>query len=488
MSAEIPFFVVVGNVNQGKSSIVATLVEDSSIPIDRMPGTTTACTTYEFRVEGEPVFRLTDTPGFQLARQALDWMQKRSKSAADHRQAVIDFVETFGDQVEFVDEVQLLRPILAGASILYVVDASSPPQAASEAEMEILRWTGQAGMALINRTKDRDHSAAWRPILQQFFSVVRTFDAQAASFQDRCELLRSFREVREDWRSLMDKTLAALEKEVSARLLRASSVLARLLIDALARTERLRITDDRPTAEHLEELRRKFEDGLREAEQKARREVEAVFGHQGLVSEEAEVQLLATDLFSEESFRFFGLTRTALAKSGAGLGAAVGGTIDACTGGLSFFTGLITGAAIGACAGYFGGAKLASTWNQKSRMAKQLWPGETGTYVGMGPITNPAFAWVLLDRALLHLGHVQARAHARTDRRLTPVRLGDKLGTVGDWSANERAAFDDLFRRIVKAASRGGSTLGLEPELTVLVHESRLRKIAADRAGGIVRP
>ena len=38
---EVPVFVVVGNVNQGKSSVVATIAEDRGVPIASHPGTTT---------------------------------------------------------------------------------------------------------------------------------------------------------------------------------------------------------------------------------------------------------------------------------------------------------------------------------------------------------------------------------------------------------------------------------------------------------------
>ena len=84
---------------------------------------------------------------------------------------------------EFGDEVALLEPILDGAGILYVVDASSHLEPSNEAEMEILRWTGQPAMALINRVRRRDHAAEWRPTLTQFFHIVREFDAHGAMFR-----------------------------------------------------------------------------------------------------------------------------------------------------------------------------------------------------------------------------------------------------------------------------------------------------------------
>ena len=44
-----------------------------------------------------------------------------------------------------MSERRLLAPILAGASVLYVVDGTHPYRPNYEAEMEILRWTGRPG-------------------------------------------------------------------------------------------------------------------------------------------------------------------------------------------------------------------------------------------------------------------------------------------------------------------------------------------------------
>src|ERR1700682_4497831 len=81
---------------------------------------------------------------------------------------------------EFVDERKLLAPILSGANILYVVDGTRPFRRNYEAEMEILRWTGRPGMALVNRIGEEDPSAEWRRALDQYFRIVRDFDAFSA--------------------------------------------------------------------------------------------------------------------------------------------------------------------------------------------------------------------------------------------------------------------------------------------------------------------
>ena len=62
-----PRFAIVGHPNKGKSSIVATLAEDNEVAISDTPGTTTQSRAYPLRIDGEVLYELVDTPGFQRA-------------------------------------------------------------------------------------------------------------------------------------------------------------------------------------------------------------------------------------------------------------------------------------------------------------------------------------------------------------------------------------------------------------------------------------
>ena len=170
---EPPRFAVVGRVNKGKSSIVATLAEDDSVRIDPRPGTTTEVREFPVTVDGRALFVLVDTPGFEDAPRALAWLRAREVSAAERPARVAELVRAFEGTGDLVEERRLLAPILAGASILYVVDGTKPYRPNYEAEMEILRWTGRPGMALVNRIGEEDHAAEWHRALGQYFALVR---------------------------------------------------------------------------------------------------------------------------------------------------------------------------------------------------------------------------------------------------------------------------------------------------------------------------
>lgn len=64
---DYPIFAVVGRVNKGKSSVIASLIESDAIKISPRPGTTTECVRYEVEQDGRVLFSVVDTPGFEDA-------------------------------------------------------------------------------------------------------------------------------------------------------------------------------------------------------------------------------------------------------------------------------------------------------------------------------------------------------------------------------------------------------------------------------------
>jgi len=145
-----PAFAVVGHPNKGKSSIVSALAMDDTIAISDTPGTTTKKRSFPLRMDGEILYELFDTPGFQRSRQVLAWLKSHDVGADKRHEVVEAFIRAHRDDARYYDEIELLEPIMAGAGIIYVVDGSKPYGEEYEAEMEILRWTGQPSMALIN--------------------------------------------------------------------------------------------------------------------------------------------------------------------------------------------------------------------------------------------------------------------------------------------------------------------------------------------------
>jgi len=433
-----PVFAIVGHPNKGKSSIVSTLSEDESVSISAVPGTTVDNRRYPMAVDGEVLYELIDTPGFQRARAALEWMHSHAGSAVDRADTVRRFVDEHQNDPRFTAECHLLTPILEGAGILYVVDGSRPFGEDYEAEMEILRWTGQPSLALINMIGDSDYSADWKKALGQYFRIVRSFDAMEADFDRRVQLLLAFGEIREEWRESLESAVRFLREEQVRRRTLAAQVIAEMLARMISHQRRRRLSTDEVVDEARDTLLDAYKQDLAVMEQRCREEVEQGYNHGHLERHEQRVQLLDDDLFSRQTWVLFGLTRRQLIATGALGGAAAGSVIDLAVHGTS----LLLGSGLGAVAGGV------SAWLTSDRIAhiKVLGHPLGGEEISIGPMRNINFPYVALGRALLHQRLVEERTHAH--------RGALDIDAPGDaWQLTDTATrrrFEKLFSKLRK--------------------------------------
>jgi Domain of unknown function (DUF3482)/50S ribosome-binding GTPase len=449
---EHPVFAVVGRVNKGKSSIIATLAEDDRVAISRVPGTTRRCAEFPVRVDDEVLFTLVDTPGFEEAPRALAWLKQASPPDHLRAQRVEELVRAHEGTEEFVEERRLLRPILDGACILYVVDGTKPYRPNYQAEMEVLRWTGRPRMALINRIGEGDHSAEWQAALDQYFSVVRNFDAHDATFAQRIHLLETFRALHDPWADPLDRAIKALHAERARRRREVAHLVTELLVDELTFTLETRVEGAERKADEQRKLEDAFHDALREKERRARERVEALYKHriEWDPGEELERPTFDQDLFAKKTWDVLGLKPTQLLAIYTVSGAVTGGAVDASVGGATFLAGAGIGALIGAGAGlyhlqrrYARAASVDGAWSSFRRAFSG------GSALRVGPHANPNFPFVLLDRALLHWEAVRDRAHARKDKA-TLTTSGE---LAQDLEKADRDALHDLFTKVRKSYS-----------------------------------
>ena len=85
-------FAVVGRSNKGKSSIVATIVENDEILIAPTPRTTRMSQEFGLKVGERILFSIIDTPGFEEAPAALEWLKREAVAAHQRRQRVQAFL------------------------------------------------------------------------------------------------------------------------------------------------------------------------------------------------------------------------------------------------------------------------------------------------------------------------------------------------------------------------------------------------------------
>lgn len=455
-----PAFAIVGHPNKGKSSLVATLARDASVRVGPEPGTTVQAREFPMRAGGKVLYVLVDTPGFQRARATLDWLKLHDTGAASRAGVVERFVREHEAGERFRNECELLRPVVNGAGLIYVVDGATPYGPEYDAEMEILRWTGQPSLAVINPIGEPRFVEPWRRALEQFFRVVRVLDVLKAPFEQQLELLRAFGQLREGWRQPLDEAVAALIEHRQRQQADAARVIAELIADALTYQETKDLASDDDAPRHATALEISYKRRLRAIEERARRDVEALYGFDGLDREEADMKLLETDLLSRESWLVFGLKKRDLVVVSATGGALAGGVVDSALLGASFLAGSVIGGVIGGALGYFSTAKLADVKLLRQPMG--------GIRLRYGPSRNVQFPFVLLNRALLHHRVVAGRTHAQRGAVSLHLKEGESSANVPSFTGSTRA-LARLFEQLRRSEPGSGARAAALQELTAAI-------------------
>ncbi len=466
---QVPVLAIMGHPNAGKSSVVATLTENDRIAIDKRAGTTTTTDDYPVIIDGRTVMMFVDTPGFQNPSDILEWFQAH----ADEPDLAGAFVAAHGDDPMFSHDCALLRPVAAGAGIILVVDGSKRIKEKDRTEMELLRLTARPRMAILNNlSKVTRHMPAWQDALNKSFNSVREFNAHRATYAERIALLGALKAIDQRWEPMLEETIRAFRDDWARRIEHSADTIIRLMKNALTK----RVTrvvkandihsDDQRTAIQRQ-LTEALQQALRQLEVDAQQDIRGHFRHN--VWDVPATSLLAKDLFSEEVEEALGLRQRQLAMAGAAAGAVSGGAIDLGLGGLSFGTGALIGGVVGGALGVLGGAALAKLDIQRTLGVERF---------SLGPVTNPRFPFVLLDRIILYAARAMNWAHGRqaadetAPNRVPEKELGRKRGFTETLSAEDHRTLAKFF----VAARRGKEDTA---------HEEQSREIIVDLLRGL---
>ena len=455
-----PKFAVVGHPNKGKSSIVSALAMDDSVQISDTPGTTTKKRSFPLKVDGEILYELFDTPGFQRARRVLAWLEQHDVSADKKYEVVQMFINEHKNDPKFNDEVELLEPIMNGAGIIYVVDGSKPYGEEYEAEMDILRWTGQPSMALINHIDESDYSEEWKRALGHYFKMVRTFNPMNTSLEQHVSILESMAQLKEEWTAPVKESIILFEKYHDQMLERSSAVITKLLYRSVSLVEKLTFHGEDATEDEKNSVEENYKERLRELERSTQKTIETIWNHDHLQKEEQSLPLDGMDLFSEQTASVFGLSRKELLVTAAASGAATGAGVDLLFGGTTLLLGTGLGAVIGGAGAFFAFNELSEVKVLGQTLGKR--------YLEMGPMENRNFPYILLGRVIYHTTKVANRSHAlrgmaefamdnsfkdkwlNDDLRKSLEKYHRKFRSGKEIEAEELAQYEELIKEVLK--------------------------------------
>ncbi len=441
-----PKFAVVGHPNKGKSSIVSALALDDSVQISDTPGTTTKKRSFPLSVDGKILYELFDTPGFQRARRVLAWLEKHDVPANKKHEVVQAFIDTHKDDERFNDEIELLEPIMDGAGIIYVVDGSQPYGEEYETEMEILRWTGQPSMALINHIDETDYSEEWKRALEHYFKMVRTFNPMQTTMEQHMNILESMAQLKEEWIAPLKASIKLFKQYQDQMLERSAFLVMRLVYESVSAVEKLSFYTHEASEEERQKIESNYKDRLRDLEVSTQKHIEEIWNHDHLQKEEQTLTFEGMDLFSEETASVFGLTRKELLITGVTSGAVTGAGIDLLFAGHTLLLGGAIGALVGGTGAYFGFNELTEVKVLGQTMGRR--------YLEMGPMENRNFPYILLGRALYHTMKVAQTSHAKRE----------VFGIEMDQTFKEKWLDDNVRKSLEKYHKKFRSGSAIEPE------------------------
>lgn len=453
VTTDIPCYAVIGKVNMGKSSVLATLLEeddDRIIRISAEPGETTRCQSLSLTLDGRECLRFIDTPGFQQPIEALRRIQAlhHGKTSTPDFVALQRFVTDC--KQEFPDECSLLAPLLAGAGVIYIIDPDRPLRDSFLAEIEILRWTGRPRLALLNsRSAKPAYEADWRDELGRGFNLVRSFNAHHARFASRRQLITMLGQIEERHQKSLERTLQLLDQQWQQRRDASTDALLECLEKAFAWREKGHFdTTGKPqdNKKLIDTLSRQYFKQIARLEYRCSKQILAIYRHKHLdatIRNDLQAALGDNiDWSSQQTWQRLGLSRKQLTITGAAVGAGAGVSLDAATLGQTL--------GLAALLGGIGGGSL--SWYKShalptlSLTPKPLGRSNQSTQL-LGPPNNPNFGWILLDSLLLRYQFILGHAHGRRDLLNLAAASTDQPGIASQLPRERRKILARAFEQ-----------------------------------------
>ena len=475
----IPEFAIIGHPNEGKSSVLSTLAEDDSVRVSPIPGETVHCQVFPVRIDGQEIIRFIDTPGFQNPRQTLQWFLA---DQGPETSLLARFLEVHAELPAFADDCELLRPVAAGAGIIFVVDGSRPLRHVDRAEMEILRLTGAPRMAIINcKDEEAGYLAQWQAEFRKHFNAVRLFNANRATYRQRIDLLENLKAIDQQLEPVLRRVVEAFRADWQQRLFKTTTIMVTMLRDVLAYRMAVSCTKE-DEQRRRQELHQTFLQFVASREREAQLAVRQLFKHNIFSLELPPQSILQEDLFSKRTWEFLGLSDRQIIAAGALGGAALGLGLDAATIGSSFGLFSVVGGLLGAGATALKGKAMLTG-------VRLLGMKMGGEQLQVGPVNSIQLLYVLLDRGLLFYNHVINWAHGRRDYHQVAAEQGQhKSGFTSQWDGGRQKICARFFRAVQKEDSRSLDVAARELQEMLM---AELLAIAEERAvaeGATVSP
>ena len=443
MSFDVVF---IGETNDGKTTIVSSLMEDEDAVIGPIPGTTKVAHGHRLPDrKGNLILRAWDTPGFEETDDLHAWFVEKSRATG---QGLIDaFIQAHAADPRWDRDLELLRPISRGALVVYVAASNRKPQSTDQKQLEVIRLAGANRIALINKRPGKDYSSQWNEVLKREIGIVRTYAPFTAGIDQRLELLDKLADCSDESREQIETARDILKADWEDRI----DQLVRLMMATVFKAVNTRAVSSRDR----ESAERKLGDLLQRHETLFRGEAQKEFKHTHL---RFKADFFNADVTSVEFWKMqgLGMTRQNALLYGTATGAFVGVGIDVMFAGLASGMPTLIGAGVG------GLGAIAFAFNPYTSRKY----GKTN-YEARVQLKSQTLN-VLLDRMIIFSKCLLRVSHGMRLKEAIPLEIsGEKapgskrLSTVNSWNSSRIKAWGNL---VGKMSRPGASMVYLEED------------------------
>ena len=180
---------VVGHTNTGKTSLLRTLLRDSTFgEVKNAPSTTRHVEQAAISDGTDTLVYLYDTPGLEDAGGVLDWLEANTSSRSDGIERLQQFLDSPAAAGDFNQEAKVLRQLLQSDMALYVVDAREPVLNKYKDELTVLSWCAKPVMPVFNFIGGQDLTEWTTMLARRTLHVYSGFDTVAFDFEGEIRL------------------------------------------------------------------------------------------------------------------------------------------------------------------------------------------------------------------------------------------------------------------------------------------------------------
>lgn len=339
---------VVGHTNTGKTSLMRTLLRDSTFgEVKNAAATTRHVEEALITHQAQPFVALYDTPGLEDAGGILDWLEENTSTQRDGIERINVFLNHDVAQQEFAQEAKVLRQLLKSDMALYVVDAREAVLPKYKDELTILSWCAKPIMPVFNFTHEQNLDDWQAMLARRNLHVSSRFDTVAFDFSGEIRLWHNLATMLPEIdKPLIEKWILSRQQEWQQLDQEARECLAHFLLDCASYCQVFEKKENKENQqEELNAIQAKMHQQVRQLEQAFQEKLLHIyrFYTNDLESQDWILQAFSQNPFDAHLLKEYGI-RTG---SGMAMGALIGLGVDTMTAGLSLGLGTAIGSVIG---------------------------------------------------------------------------------------------------------------------------------------------